>query len=124
MGSRLAGLLYSLAGFALDCFHVDFVEFFNEQFAIFRVHDGLYGSTEHLDAVFFQHTALIKLHSAIKRRLTAKSQKNAIRTLFLNDTLNEIWLNGQEINLIGNPFGCLHSGNIRIDEHCINAFLA
>jgi len=55
----LAGLFDVLTGFALDGLYIYLVEFFNEEFPVFGVHDGLYGCSEHLQVIFFEDSAFV-----------------------------------------------------------------
>ena len=92
------------AGLALDGLDVNLVQFLNKQLAVFGVHDGLHGRTQHFNAILFEYAALVKLYAAVKRCLSAKGQENPVGAFFLDNPFNEIRLNGQEIYLVGYAF--------------------
>ena len=117
----LTGLLDGLTSLALNGLDTNLVELLDEELAVLSIHNGLDRSAQHLDIIFLEHTALIQLDATVQCRLSTESQQDAVRTLLLNDFLNEIGLYGQEINLVGNALGGLHRSDIRIDEHCLDA---
>ena len=119
-----AGLLNVLTGFALNGLHANFIETAHKEFTVFGVDDGLHGCTEHAHAVTFKNAALVEFHTAVQRRLSAKGQQDAVGTFFLDDSLNEIRLHGEEINLVGHTLRGLHGCDVRVDEHRLYAFLA
>ncbi len=55
----LYGLLHGIHSLALDCLYADFIELFDEEFAVFGVHDSLYGGAEHFQIVLFKHPAFV-----------------------------------------------------------------
>jgi len=121
--SGLLGLFGILASLTLDGLDIDLVEFLNEQLAILSIHDGANRRAQHSYVVLLEHTALVKLHSTVERRLSAKAQQDAVGALFLYDTLHEIRLNGQEVDLVGHALRCLYGGDIGVDEHRLDALL-
>ena len=98
--SCLTGGFYVIARLTLDGLNIYLVEFFHKELAVFRIHDSLNGSSQHLNPVFLQYATLIQFNTAVESRLTAKSQQDAIGALFLNDPLYEIGLHRQEVYLI------------------------
>ncbi len=50
--------------------------------SVFRIYNGLYGRTEHLDAVLSENTFLVELHAAVQSRLSAKGEHDAVGTFF------------------------------------------
>ena len=120
-GGGAAGVFGVLHGLALDGFHVDFVQFLNEEFAVFGVDDGLHGGTQHLDAVPLEHAFLVEGHTTVQRRLPAEGQHDAVRPLLLNDLLDEVRGDGQEVNLVGHALRGLHGGDVGVDEDGLDA---
>ena len=120
----MGGSLYlfnSRAGFALDGLHANLVETLHEEVAVFGVDDGLHWCSQHLDTISFQHPVAVELHAAVEGCLSSKTQQDAIGAFFLDDTFHEIGLHRLEVHLVGYSLGCLHRGNIRIDEHRLDA---
>ena len=103
--------------------HVDLVKFLDEKVTVLSIHNSLYTCAEHAYAVLLQDTIQVESRTDIESSLAAPSQHNAIRTLLLDNLLNEIWSDRQEINLIGNAFTGLNCCHIGIDKHRIDAFL-
>ena len=58
----------------------------------------------------------------VEGRLTAKTQKDAVWALLLNDALHELRGHRLEIDRIGYVFRRLDGGDIRIDEDGVDAF--
>ena len=103
--------------------HINLVELVHKEFAVFCIHDCLYGSSEHLHSILIEYAAAIEFHSTVEGCLTAECEQDTIGAFLLNDTLHEIGLDGEEVNLVGHTLRCLHSGNIGVDEHCLHTFL-
>ena len=100
-----------------------FISFsFRTNISVFRIYNGLYGRTEHLDAVFPENTFLVKLHTAVQSRLSAKGEHDAVGTFFFDNHLHEVRGYRQEVNPVGNTFRGLHRGNVRIDEDGVDTF--
>ena len=123
-GSSLTGLFDILASLALDSLHVYLVELLHEELAVFGVHDCLHWCAENLHIVLLEHSCLEEFHTTVERGLTSEGEEDAVGALLLDDSLNEIRLHGQEVNLVGNALGCLHRGNVRIDENRLDALFA
>ena len=121
MAGSCPSLIKVCAGLAADGLYVYLVEPLHKQFAVFSVHNGLYGSAEHIHAIFLQNTVLIKRYAAIQGRLSAKGQHDAVGTLFLYHLADKEGRYGQEINLVGKSFRRLHRGDIGVDKHRFNA---
>ena len=60
------GVLHRVYGLALDGLDADLVELVNEQLAVFGIHDGLHGGTEHLDIIFLEHARAVELDAAVE----------------------------------------------------------
>ena len=112
-----------LACLTLYCLDVYLVEFLHEELAVLSVHNCLNRRSEYAHTVFLKYSATVEFHAAIECCLSSKSQQYAVRTFLLNYFLHEIWLYGEEIDLIGNAFRCLHCGDVRIDKYCLNTLL-
>ena len=117
-------LLDSEACLALDGLHINLVQALHEEFAVFGVDNRLHGCTKHLHAVFLQRAVLVKRHTAVEGSLSAKGEQNAIGALFLYYFGYEERGDGQEINLVCYALAGLHRGDIGVDEHCVDTFLA
>ena len=124
VGSSLAGIFNIITGLTLDGLHANLVELFHEELAVFSIHDSLHRSTQHLHVVFLQYTTLIQLNTTVQCRLSTEGQQDAVWMFLGNNLLYEIWLYRQEIDFVGNALRRLDCGNIRIDEHSLDAFLA
>ena len=122
-GSSPAGIFGILHRFTLDRLHTDLIEFTDKEFTVFRIHDRLYRSTEHTDVIFFQHSTLVKRHTAVQCRLAAKSEQDTIRTFLSNHLFDEKGSDRQEINSICHSFRSLYRGDVRIDKHCLDSLL-
>ena len=109
-------------GFTLDGFYINLVEFLDKEFAVFSVHDGLHGSAKHLEIIFFQHTTLVELNTAVECCLSTKCKHNTLWTFLLNHSLDEIGSDGKEVNLVSHAFRSLDSGDIWVDENSLDAF--
>ena len=122
--SSLAGLLHVLASLALDGLDVDLVKLLDEELAVLRVHDGLHGRTQDAHTILLQHAALLQFHTTVECGLSTKGQEDAVGTFLLDNALDEIGLHGEEVDLVGHTLGGLHRGNIGVDEHRLDIFLA
>ena len=116
-----AGVFGTLHGLALDGLHVDFIQSFHEEFAVFRVDDGLHGGAEHLHVVLLEHACLIEGDATVQGRLSAEGQHDAVRTFLCDDLLHEVRRHGEEIDLVGHAFRGLHGGDVGIDEDGLDA---
>ena len=121
-GSGL-GLLHALSRMGLYGLDIYLVQLLHEKLPVLRVNDGLDRGAEHTDIVFFKDSGTVQLHSAVQRSLASEREQDALRCLLLNHLLHEIRGHRQEIYLVGNAFGSLHGGNVRIDEDSLYALL-
>ena len=104
LGSSLAGLLDVLASLALDGLHVDFIQLLYEELTVLSIHDSLNRSTQHLDIIFLQDALAIEFHTTVEGSLTTEAEEDSVWLLLLDNTLYEVWLHWQEVNLVGNTF--------------------
>ena len=118
--ARVGGVLDRLA---LDCLHADLVQALHEQLAVFRIHNGLHGRSQHLDMILLQDTTLIERDATVQRRLSAKSQKDAVGTLLGDHLLDEEGCHGQEIDRIRHAIRRLHRRDIGVDQDGLNSLL-
>ena len=107
---------------ALDGLHANLIKAFHKQVAVFCVDDGLYRSTQYLNAIFLQHTFFVEFYTTIECRLSTKTQENTVRTFFLNDALHKLSLNRLEIHRVCYSFRSLNGSNIGVDQHRVDAF--
>ena len=119
-----AGLFDVGRGVRLDRLDADLVQPLHEEFAVFRVDDGLYRGAEHLDAVFLEDAALVELHAAVERGLAAEREQDTLRLFLLDDLLHEEGRDGQEVDLVGDAFGGLHRGDVGVDQDGADALFA
>ena len=108
---------------ALDRLHANLIQLMHEELAILRVHDGLHRCAQHLDIVFLQDTSLVERHTAVQRRLSTKSQQDAIRPLLLDHLLHEEGGYREEIDRVGYALRGLHSRDIRVDQDGLDTLL-
>ena len=109
-------------GFTFNGLDIDFVQFLYKEFTVFRIHNGLYGSTENFYTIFLKNSVFVEGNTAVQCRLSTKGKHNAIRTFFFDDFLYKIRSDRQEINLVGNAFRSLHSSDIRVDKNGVDTF--
>ena len=114
-------LLYGFSRVRLYRLDVYLVELLYEKLPVFSVDDGLYGGAEHFYIIFGKHSRLVEFDSAVQGSLSAESQKDALRRLFLYDLLDEVWSDGKKIYLVRHFFGCLHRSDVRVDKHSLDS---
>ena len=61
-------------------------------------------STQYLDIIFFQDALAIEFHTTVEGSLTTEAEEDSVWLLLLDNTLYEVWLHWQEVNLVGNTF--------------------
>ena len=122
-GGSLNGIFYRVDGFALNGLDIDFVEFLDEEFAVFGIHDGLYRRTQYLHVIFLERAGLIELYTAVESRLPAEGQQDAVGLLLLDNPLDEVGGNRQEVNLVGHTLRGLYRGDVGVDQNRRDAFL-
>ena len=120
----LQGVFHAFHGVALRSFHRNLIQLLHKEIAVFRIHDSLYRSTQYTYAVFLQSTVQVKFRTAVQRSLSAESQQDTVRLLFLNDFFYEIRSYRQEVNFIGNTFRRLDCSNIRVNQYRTHTFFA
>ena len=113
--------LYRTASLALDGLHPYLVKPFDEEVAVLCVDDGLHWRSEHFHTVLLQHTLAVKLHTAVQSRLSAEAQHDTIRAFLLDDAFHELRRHRLEIDSVCNVLRRLHRGDVRIDEHRMDA---
>ena len=106
-----------LYGVALDRLDADLVELASEEVTVFRVHDGLDGRTQDLDVILLEDAALMECYTAVESRLSTEGKENSLRTLLLDDLLDEEGGDGEEVDLVRNAFGGLYRGDVGVDEY-------
>ena len=121
-GSSTTGINGIFYGFAFNSLYIDFIQFMNENLTIFRIDNGLHGSTENFYTIFLKNSVFVEGNTAVQCRLSTKGKHNAIRTFFFDDFLYKIRSDRQEINLVGNAFRSLHSSDIRVDKNGVDTF--
>ena len=123
LGSCLASLLYGLTSLTLDGLYIYLVELLYEKLTVFGVYNSLYGSTKYLYIIFLKHATLVEFHTTVECCLSTESEQDAVRALFLDDTLYEIRLHRQVVDLVCYTLRSLHGSNVRIDKHCLHSLL-
>ena len=68
-----------------------------------------------------EHTSFIEFYAAVQRRLSAKRKQDAIGPFFFDDTLHKLGRDGLEIDGVGHILAGLHGGDVRIDQHRVDA---
>ena len=104
LSSSLAGLLDVLASLTLDGLHVDFIQLLYEELTVLSIHDSLNRSTQYLDIIFLQDALAIEFHTTVEGSLTTEAEEDTVWLLLLDNTLYEVRLHWQEVNLVGNTF--------------------
>ena len=122
-GRRLACLLGILASVAANGLDVNLIELLNKELTVFGIHNDLNGRTQHLHAIALEDAGLRQSHTAVERRLSAKSEQNTLGLLTGNDFFYKVGRNRKEINLVGHTFGSLHGGNIGVNENGLDSLL-
>ena len=122
-GCHNFGVLHGGYRMALYGLYINLVEFFDEFFAVFGVDNRLHGSSEHLDVVFFEHSALVQLHSAVQGRLTSECQQYSLRAFAFDDLLDEFGRYGQEVDAVGYVLRGLNRRDVRVDEYGVDTLL-
>ena len=102
---------------ALDRLDADLIELASEEVTVFGIHDGLDGRTQYLDVVLLEDATLVERYTAVERRLPAEGKENPLRTLLLDDLLDEEGGDGEEVDLVSNAFGGLYRGDVGVDEY-------
>ena len=106
-----------LYGVALDRLDADLIKLASEEVTVFGIHDGLDGRTQYLDVVLLEDAALVERYTAVERRLPAEGKEDPLRTLLLDDLLDEEGGDGEEVDLVSNAFGGLYRGDVGVDEY-------
>ena len=114
---RTACIFGRLYGVALDCLDADLIELASEEVTVFGIHDSLDGRTQYLDIVLLEDAALMERYTAVERRLSAEGKEDPLRTLLLDDLLDEEGGDGEEVDLVSNAFGGLYRGDVGVDEY-------
>ena len=77
-----------------------------------------------MHTIFLKYARAVKLDTAVESGLSTESEQYSVRTFLLDDTLHEVWLHGEEVYLVSHSLGCLHGGDVGIDKHGLDTFLA
>ena len=101
-----------MALYGLDA---DFIELAGEEVTVFGVHNGLDRRTEDGDIVLLEDATLVEGYTAVEGGLSPEGQENALRTLLLDDLLDEEGRDRKEVDLVCNPLGCLYRSDIGVD---------
>ena len=67
-----AGIFNVFYCLTLDGLHVDFVQLLYEELTVFRIHDGLYRSTQYAGIVFLEHAGFVESHTAVQGSLSTE----------------------------------------------------
>mmetsp|Transcript_53358 Transcript_53358/g.126154 ORF Transcript_53358/g.126154 Transcript_53358/m.126154 type:complete len:499 (-) Transcript_53358:1442-2938(-) len=119
----LEGLLEGVAGDGGRELLSDLVELHLEHIAVLSSDDGLHRGAQHLDAVLGKGTSLPHLYAAVERGLAAEGKAHAVRTLLLEDLLDEARGDGKEVHLVCHALGGHDSGDVGVDEDGFAALL-
>ena len=120
MGSTLH-FLDGAAGLALDGLHANLVEALHKEVAVLGIDDGLYGGAQHLDAVLLKNTLLVEFNATVQGCLSTEREQDAVGAFLLDDTLHKLGGDGLEIDGISHILRGLHGGDVRIDQHGVDA---
>ena len=121
-GSSTTGINSIFYSFTFNSLYIDFIQLMHENLTVFRIDNGLYGSTENFYAIFLKNSIFVKGDTAVQCRLPTKGEHNTIRTFFFDDFLYKIRSDRQEVNLVGNAFRSLHGSDVRVDKNGVDTF--
>ena len=117
-------VLLVVAGHRVNGLDIDFIEFIDEDLAVFGINDRLDGSAEHLEVIFVEYALVEKLDTAVESGLAAEREHDSLRTFAGYHLLDKERGDGQEVDMVGDSLGSLHCRDIGIDEHCLYTLLA
>ena len=103
---------------------VDFFHGFLEEFAVFRMLDGMEGRAQELHAVFFQYAGFGELHSHVQAHLAAQGRKECIRSFFLNDFCHERKGDRFDIDAVSDVHVGHDGGGVAVDQDHFYSFFA
>ena len=93
-------MLYCLTRLALYSLDINLVKLLNKELTVLGIHNGLNGSSKHLNIIFLKNALAVEFNATVERCLSAKRQQDAVGTLFLYYLLNKVRLYRKEIDLI------------------------
>ncbi len=117
-------LIDILAGLRIDGLDIYLVELLHENLAVLGIDYGLHGSTEHFHAIFVENAVMVKVDAAVEGSLASEGEENSVGAFLGDYFLHEEWSDGQEVNMVGDALAGLDGGDVGIDEHRFDAFLA
>ena len=106
-----------------DGLHVYFSEPLDEEVAVFGVHYRPYRGSKHPDAIFFEYSAAMELHSAVQGRLPPERKEYAVGPFLIYHLFGIFRGHRQEIDAVGRAFRRLHRCYVGVEEDGGYAFL-
>ena len=73
--------------------------------------------------MFFKNSILVHFEAAVKGSLAAEGKKNAARLFFDNNLFNEVRIDRQKIDFVGEVLGGLDGGYVGVDKNYFYALL-
>jgi len=95
---------------------IDLAQLGGEEISVLGVHDRLDRGAEHSHAIAAQDPFALELDTAVERGLTAEAEQDAVRLFLFDHLLDEVGGHRQKVDLIGQVFGGLDSGDVGIDQ--------
>lgn len=92
-----------------------------EELAVLRGNDGVDGSTEDLDAKLLE--LVLELDTDRECGLSTEGAVDGVGTLLLDNLADELGVDGQEVDLVGETLGGLDSRDVRVDQDGVDALL-
>ncbi len=121
---RLDGVFQRRCGLASRHLDADLGEPLVEQLPVLGVADGLDRRSEHLHAAAGQCAPCLQRKAAVERRLPTERQQDRVDLLGLDDPLDHVRVEGERVQLVAEPLGRLNRGDVRVDEHGVEARFA
>ena len=115
---RPAGLPHTFHSVGTYDADTDFFHTVCKRIPVFGIHYGLHRCSKHAHSVFLKDAAAVEFHAAVQGGLPAEGQHYAVWPLLLYHLFHEEWRHRQQIDAVGNSFGCLDRGYVGIDQDC------
>src|SRR5262245_46036059 len=102
----------------------DLIRALYEERANPRVPDCRDGSSQHAYSVAFEYSRVVQRQAAVERRLPPERKKNRVDLFLGNYALDEIGIDVNEVDAIGEIFARLNRRDVWIDQNRRDAFFA
>mmetsp|Transcript_12244 Transcript_12244/g.26463 ORF Transcript_12244/g.26463 Transcript_12244/m.26463 type:complete len:392 (+) Transcript_12244:464-1639(+) len=116
LGGGFDGLLDRCGGVANRDLLVDLTQLLHENVAILRRLDRRHRRAQDAHIVLVEDALLLQRDSAVERGLTAKLEQDAVGALLGDDLLDDVGVDGQEVDAVRHACGGLDGGDVGVDE--------